>query len=219
MSNPSVSKTARVDIVSDVVCPWCIVGFRQLNQALTRTGMIANIMWHPFELNPQMPAEGENLREHLTGKYGTTQEQGKTVRDQLIALGADFGFTFAYDDDNRVVNTFAAHQLLDWAHEQGLQHQLKLALFTSYFTDGRDVSNPDVLVSVAEAVGLDGAAARSVLASGETAAEVRRKQTFWTQNGISSVPTMVFGQKYLLSGAQGVDTYVKALERCRAEAA
>lgn len=219
MSEPSAPSTVRIDIVSDVVCPWCIVGFRQLDAALTRTAMTADLTWHPFELNPQMPAEGENLRDHLAAKYGVTPEQSVAARDQLVALGESLGFNFAYGDDKRIVNTFAAHQLLDWALEIGRQHALKLALFQAYFTEGRDVSDPDVLVAIVESVGLDGLAARDLLASGKNAPEVRRKQAFWTENGISGVPAMVFDGKYLLSGAQGIDTYVSVLERCRAKAA
>lgn len=209
----------QVDIVSDVVCPWCIVGFRQLDQALGATGTIANLRWHPFELNPDMPAEGQNLREHLIGKYGITADQSRAARDRLTALGAELGFEFNYADDMRMVNTFKAHQLLDWAEEQQRQHPLKLALFTAFFTDGKDVSDPDVLVDAAMSVGLDGAVARQVLSDASHAEPTRAKQRFWTDRGITGVPAMVFGGKYLLSGAQGADTYEQILRRCLAEAA
>ncbi|MBO9450124.1 DsbA family oxidoreductase [Tropicibacter sp. R16_0] len=209
----------QVDIVSDVVCPWCIVGFRQLDQALTRTGFLANLRWHPFELNPSMPPEGQNLREHITEKYGTTAEQSQQARDRLSALGAELGFTFSFTDDSRMVNTFKAHQLLDWAEEQQLQHPLKMALFEAYFTHGRDVSDAHVLADVAQSVGLDRESATQVLDSGERQQQVREKQGFWTSRGISGVPSMVFGGKYLVTGAQGADTYEQLLRRCVEEAA
>lgn len=219
MSGELLPNTIQIDIVSDVVCPWCIIGFKQLDQALTQTGLIADLRWHPFELNPDMPAEGQNLRDHLVGKYGISQAQSITARERLTALGAELGFTFNYSDDMRMVNTFKAHQLLDWAETQGLQHPLKLALFAAFFTDGKDVSREDVLIEITTSVGLDPQSARDVLASGAHAAPVRAQQQLWAGRGISGVPAMVFGGKYLLTGAQGAETYVRALERCREEAA
>lgn len=219
MDKTDPRNVVQVDIVSDVVCPWCIVGFRQLDQALARTGLLANLRWHPFELNPDMPPEGQNLREHLMGKYGITADQSAAARARLTTLGAELGFTFNYSDDSRMVNTFRAHQLLDWAESQGRQHPLKLALFEAHFTNGEDVSDDDVLVRVAARAGLDPDAARAALASGDHAKPVREKQMFWTQRGIQGVPAMVFGGKYLLTGAQGADIYVRALEQVQSEAA
>ncbi|GAB5439583.1 DsbA family oxidoreductase [Falsiruegeria mediterranea] len=219
MPNDPTRAIVQVDIVSDVVCPWCIVGFRQLDQALTRTGFLANLRWHPFELNPSMPPEGQNLREHITEKYGTTAEQSQQARDRLSALGVELGFAFNFTDDSRMVNTFKAHQLLDWAEDQQLQHPLKMALFDAYFTQGRDVSDAQVLADVAQSVGLDRDSATQVLDSGERQQQVREKQGFWTSRGISGVPSMVFGGKYLVTGAQGADTYEQLLRRCVEEAA
>lgn len=207
----------QIDIVSDVMCPWCIVGFRQLEQALGVTGTGAYIRWHPFELNPDMPAEGQDLREHIAEKYGATPEQSAQNRAHLQSLGKDLGIEFTYKDDSRIVNTFAAHQLLDWAQEAGLQHPLKLALFEAHFTKGRDVSKHDVLVDVAASVGLDPEGAREVLDSGSHAAETRARQQFWTERGISGVPAMVFEGKYLLTGAQGAQTYAQMLQKVLAE--
>jgi predicted DsbA family dithiol-disulfide isomerase len=219
MQSPFDPQALQIDIVSDVVCPWCIVGYKQVEQALALTDIAAYLRWHPFELNPLMPPEGEKLREHLVGKYGITPAQSAAARDRLSALGAELGFTFRYGEDMRIVNTFRAHQLLDWAAEHGLQHPLKLALFTAYFSEGQDVSDTDVLVLAAASVGLDSAAARAVLSSGSQAEVVREKQAFWTGNGISGVPAMVFGGKYMLTGAQGTETYVQVIQRCMADAA
>ena len=214
-----MTQAVQVDIVSDVVCPWCYVGFRQLEQALGQSGLGAIVRWHPFELNPDMPPEGQNLREHLMGKYGISPEQSRAARERLTAVGRGLGIDFRYSDDMRMVNTFKAHQLLDWAEAARLQHPLKLALFQAYFTDGRDVSDPEVLTEIATSAGLDGDAAREVLETGSHAAETRQRLNFWTQNGITGVPTMVFAGKYLMTGAQGPETYAEVLRRCAAEAA
>ncbi|MDG1068192.1 MAG: DsbA family oxidoreductase [Sulfitobacter sp.] len=211
------SQPVQIDIISDVMCPWCIVGFRQLEQALGATGAGAYIRWHPFELNPAMPAEGQNLREHITEKYGASPEQSAQNRAHLQSLGADLGIDFRYDDTSRIVNTFAAHQLLDWAQEAGLQHPLKMALFEAHFTQQRDVSQHDVLVDVAVSVGLDGEAARQILSSASYAGDTRARQQFWTERGISGVPAMVFDGKYLLTGAQGAQTYAQMLQKVLAE--
>lgn len=202
-----------IDIVSDVMCPWCIVGFRQLEQALGLTGMGAQVRWHPFELNPDMPPEGQNLAEHIAQKYGASPAQSARNRAQLTAIGQDLGIDFAFSDDSRIVNSFEAHQLLDFALTQGLQHPLKLALFRAHFTDRRDVSDRDVLLEVAEEVGLDRAAALEVLTSGALTGSVREKQAFWTSHGITGVPSMVFDGKYLITGAQGAETYGKVLRK------
>lgn len=207
----------RVDIVSDVVCPWCIVGWRQLEQALAAADLAARPRWHPFELNPDMPPEGQNLGEHIAGKYGSSPDQSRQMRSRLTELGAGLGFTFRFSEDSRIVNTLGAHQLLDWASDKGRQHQLKMALFSAYFTDAADVSQTGVLVAAAAAAGLDGSEARQVLDSGERAASVREKQRFWRDAGITGVPAMVFAGRYLATGAQGTDVYGRILQRCLAE--
>ena len=207
----------RIDIVSDVMCPWCIVGYRQLEAALATLDTGAYIRWHPFELNPAMPSEGQNLTEHIAEKYGATKAQSAENRARLTDLGRGLGIDFRFSDDSRIVNTFAAHQLLDWAELANLQHPLKLALFEAHFTQARDVSDPDVLADVAASVGLARDAAREVLASGSHAAQVRSRQDFWTSRGISGVPSMVFGGKYLLTGAQGTATYVQMLTKVLSE--
>ncbi|WP_339765949.1 DsbA family oxidoreductase [uncultured Pseudosulfitobacter sp.] len=226
MSTPASPDTAApqgpvvdVDIVSDVMCPWCIVGYRQLEQALAATGIGARIRWHPFELNPEMPPEGQNTAEHIAEKYGASPEQSAQNRKQLQDLGKSLGFDFNFTPESRIVNSFQAHQLLDFALSQGLQHPLKLALFKAHFTDNRDVSDPDVLIDVAGSVGIDADTAREVLDSGALVESVREKQKFWTSRGISGVPSMVFGGKYLVTGAQGAENYAQILRQTLEEAA
>ncbi|EEB85331.1 DsbA family oxidoreductase [Roseobacter sp. GAI101] len=211
--------TLQIDIVSDVMCPWCIVGYRQLEQALAAVGVGAFIRWHPFELNPDMGPEGQNLGEHITQKYGITAEQSAQNRANLVAIGTGLGIDFQFSPDSRMVNSFAAHQLLHWAQGQNLQHPLKLALFEAHFTQGRDVSDHAVLVDIAESVGLDRAAAAEVLASGSQAEKVRELQGVWTSQGISGVPSMIFEGKYLVTGAQGAENYAQILQKILSEKA
>ena len=208
-----------VDIVSDVMCPWCIIGFRQLEQALEVTGAGARIRWHPFELNPDMGPEGQNLSDHISQKYGASAEQSAKNRAHIETLGQSLGIVFAFGPESRIVNSFGAHQLLEFALAQGVQHPLKLALFQAYFTRGRDVSDIATLLDIAQSAGLDPAAAEQVLDSGTLAANVREKQKFWTDRGISGVPSMVFDGKYLLTGAQGAENYANLLRKVVSEQA
>lgn len=209
----------RVDIVSDVVCPWCVIGYHQLAAAARAEKVELQIYWQPFELNRQMPQEGENLREHLAAKYGTTPEGSRKAREKLTAIGGELGFRFAYTDDMRMRNTFRAHQLIAWAEGEGLGHATKLALFAAFFTEQRDVADIDELVQVAGAVGLDSTGARRVLESGECANRVREREQEWLERGIHGVPAMIFDGRFMATGAQGVDAYRALLQRARAEQA
>lgn len=202
----------RIDIVSDVMCPWCVVGYRQLAEALDANGVDHDIHWHPFELNPNMPAEGQDMREHLVEKYGTTPEQSQANRANLVARGKDLDFTFRFDKGFRMHNTFNTHQLLHWAGEQDRKHDLKQALFVAHFTDGRALSNIETLADIAADIGLDRIEAVAVLTDQRFATQVRQEQQFWTQQGISGVPAVVFDRQHLVTGAQGVDNYKSILE-------
>ncbi len=210
---PQAPHPLRIDIVSDVVCPWCIIGYKQLEQALAETGVAAEIHWHPFELNPHMADEGENLREHIAAKYGTSPEDSVKARAKLTSLGAELGFTFNYADDMRMCNTFRAHQLLHWAGLQGREHDLKMALFAAFFTQRKDVSDPEILAETAAEIGLDGEQAAAVLAGGDYAETVRQAESLWISRGIQGVPAMIFEEKYLVSGAQGVENYTAVLKQ------
>ncbi len=205
--------TLRVDIVSDVVCPWCVIGYHQLAKAAQETGIDLDVHWHPFELNPQMADEGENLREHLAAKYGTTLEGSIKARARLTEMGAALGFTFNYADDMRMVNTFRAHQLIDWAEDQGRVHDMKLALFAGFFTRREDLNNVDILAAVAASIGLDDNATYAMLESGERAESVREKERFWTSRGVTGVPAMIFNRQHLVTGAQGEENYANILSQ------
>ena len=172
-----------------------------------------DVHWHPFELNPQMADDGENLREHLAAKYGTTPEGSRKARARLAEMGAALGFTFNYADDMRMVNTFRAHQLIDWAEDQGRAHDMKLALFAGFFTRREDLNNVDVLADVAASIGLDRDTARAMLESGERAESVRKKERFWTSRGVTGVPAMIFNRQHLVTGAQGEENYAHVLNQ------
>ena len=207
------SDSIRVDIVSDVVCPWCVIGYHQLAKAAQDTGIGIDVHWHPFELNPQMGEDGENLREHLAAKYGTTPEGSRKARARLTELGAALGFEFNYADDMRMVNTFRAHQLIDWAEGQGKAHEAKLALFAAFFTRRENVADINVLIEVAGQIGLDRNAARAMLDSGGRAEKVREKEQFWTSRGVQGVPAMIFDRQHLVTGAQGEEAYASILSQ------
>lgn len=219
MTQDSSRPIVQVDIISDVMCPWCIVGFKQLELALAKTGTAARVRWHPFELNPQMPVEGENLADHIGRKYGISRAQSAENRKQLQEIGAALGFAFNFMEDTRIVNSFKAHQLLDHAAAKGRQHPLKLALFKAHFTENRDVSDESTLLDIAAEVGLDRAAAAHALSCGAHAKAVRAEEEVWRQNGISGVPTMIFAERYVVTGAQGPQNYARMLQKVLAEAA
>lgn len=213
MSEQTQSKPLRVDIVSDVVCPWCIVGFLQLEKAAVSTGTKLDVHWHPFELNTQMPPEGQNLREHIMEKYGSSRKDSDNARIQLTQIGAELGFSFRFSDDSRMVNTFQAHQLLHWAEEQERGHDLKMALFTSYFTNGSNLNDSAVLLDVVTSLGMKTDAAKAALSDPDNAKSVRAKQQYWLQQGVQGVPAMVFNQRHLVTGAQGEENYINILTK------
>ncbi|AXT40082.1 DsbA family oxidoreductase [Alteromonas sp. BL110] len=191
-----------VNMVSDVVCPWCIVGYQRLQEAIkTLDNIEVDIKFHPFELNPNMPAEGQNLREHIMEKYGISEQQSVENRERLVQAGEELGFAFNFTDDSRMQNTFKAHQLIHFASQNDLEEEMKLSLFNAYFTDGKDVNDLGVLVELAESVGLDKTEAEAVIKSEKYAQVVREEETLWMQRGIQSVPTFVIGNQGV-AGAQ-----------------
>ncbi|NVD08404.1 DsbA family oxidoreductase [Vibrio sp. JPW-9-11-11] len=207
--------TIRIDIVSDVVCPWCIIGFKRLEQALSRLehSITAEIHWHPFELNPAMGKEGQNLREHIQEKYGTSDEASIAARETLTQLGQEVGFQFKFYDQMRIYNTRKAHQLLLWAQSENRQMALEMALFEAYFTNQLDVSDEQVLIDCAEQVGLDRQVAEHILHEESWAEAVAATEQQWLEAGINAVPAIIINQKHLISGAQTPDRLVEAIEQ------
>ena len=207
----------KIDFVSDVSCPWCVVGLKSLEAALASVGNEVDVELHfqPFELNPQMGPEGQDMVEHISGKYGSSPAAMERSREGLKARGDALGFHFDFQRRGRIYNTFDAHRLLHWAAGEGAgkQQALKHALFTAYFTEGRDPSNHDVLVSVAGSVGLDEARARQILASDEFAREVREREKFYTGLGISAVPSVIINDRHLIQGGQPPEVFEQALRQ------
>jgi predicted DsbA family dithiol-disulfide isomerase len=214
-------KALRIDFVSDVVCPWCVIGLKGLEKALENLkGTVdATIELQPFELNPGMPTEGQHVAEHVAQKFGGQTAQLDAARDAIKSRAADLGFTMAMKEDSRIYNSFDAHRLLHWAGLKGKGVELKLALFEAYFTDGANITDPDVLAAGAESVGLDPAEAREVLISGAYKAEVLAAEDMWKRAGISSVPSVIVNRKYLISGGQPAQVFEETLRRIAAEAA
>ncbi|WP_434940337.1 DsbA family oxidoreductase [Shewanella sp. HL-SH8] len=211
-------KTLQIDIVSDVMCPWCIVGYKRLQQALISfTDLEVQITWHPFELNPNMGKQGQHLGEHLAEKYGSTPLQSQQNRANLTAIGKTLDIEFNFTDQSRIYNTFNAHQLLQWAKSFNKQTELKLALFDGYFTQQQNPDDIAVLLNLADSVGLDRAEAEQVLASQQFAESVRQEQALWQSRGISAVPAIILNQKYLISGAQSADYLIEAIKQSAAE--
>lgn len=206
-------KPLRIDIVSDVVCPWCVIGYRQLAEALEQTKTPHEIHWHPFELNANMPSEGQNMREHIIEKYGSTKQESDASRVRLTDAGDEVGFEFNFNDDTRMHNTFNLHQLLHLADQQGRMHELKQALFAAHFTHNRNISDINVLADIAAETGLDRNEALAVLKDQRFAHEVREAEKHWQQQGIQSVPAIIFNERHLVSGAQGVDNYLSILDQ------
>jgi predicted DsbA family dithiol-disulfide isomerase len=209
----------KIDFVSDVSCPWCVVGLKSLEAALARVGneVAVDIHFQPFELNPQMGPEGQDIVEHIEQKYGSSSADIGRNQEGLKARGEALGFHFDFQRRGRIYNTFDAHRLLHWAagegEGEGKQQALKHALFTAYFTEGRDPSNHDVLVSVAGSVGLDEARARQILASDEFAREVREREKFYAGLGIHAVPSVIINDRHLIQGGQPPEVFEQALRQ------
>lgn len=215
----------KIDFVSDVSCPWCAIGLKSLDQALARVNqdIKAELHFQPFELNPQMAPEGQEITEHITEKYGITAAQAKANRENIRARGAQVGFKFSMADEpgggrSRIYNTFDAHRLLHWAELEGAgkQKALKEALFKAYFTDGQSPASHEVLARVAGEVGLDAARAREILASDAYADDVREREQFYLTQGIHSVPAVIINDRHLISGGQPAEVFEQALRQIAA---
>ncbi len=214
----------KIDFVSDVACPWCAVGLNALETALKKIGddIPVKMYMQPFELNPEMGAEGVDAGEYLMNKYGMTPEQLQGARDTLRERGQAVGFTFG--DRSRIWNTFHAHRLLMWAADQDAltgksqQRALKHALLRAYHTEGRDPADPDVLSELVREVGLDSVGAEKVIHSPMYTNEVRHAEQFWHENGINAVPSIIINDRHLIQGGQPAEVFENAIRRIAADA-
>lgn len=223
--SPTTPVPVKIDFVSDISCPWCAIGLKSLEQAIAKLSpqVRAELHFQPFELNPDMVAEGQDIDEHLRQKYGSGPEQLAQTREMIRQRGAALGFEFRSGARSRIYNTFDAHRLLHWASEVdagqppgGRQHALKQALFKAYFTDGQNPGDHGVLLAAAASAGLDPVQAREVLASDRYQAEVRAAQRFYHGHGIHSVPAIIINDRHLISGGQPPEVFEQALRQIAA---
>lgn len=210
--------TIKIDFVSDIACPWCAVGLGNLNQAidLLKDKAIFEVHFRPFELNPNMPKGGQDAIEHLTEKYGLSVEQVKANQANIRTKALEAGFEFHPEGRKRVYNTFDAHRLLYWAMKEGdLQKQaaLKNELLKTYFCLAISLDDQNNVLDAVTRSGLDRGRAQEVLANNEFAKEVRDEEATYTNAGISSVPSIIMNDQYLIQGAQPPDSFINAFEQ------
>jgi len=213
------NKPMTIEVVSDVVCPWCAVGVSSLMRALEQLqGELApRIRFEPFELNPTLGPGGADIVDYLGRKYGSTPAQIEQMHAKIAERGAAVGFTFSMDKRSRTYNTFDAHRLLHWADLKGRGVELKRALLQAYHGRGENVADAAVLIAVAREAGLDATEASEVLASGAHADAVRAAERHWQEAGISSVPAVILNDRYLISGGQPPEVFEQALRQVLAE--
>lgn len=213
--------TLKIDMVSDIVCPWCAIGLSSLQIALDRTADVVNAELHfqPFQLNPDMPPEGADVVEYLSSKYGMAADQVRANQEAIAQRGQAVGFEFRMDRRGRTWNTFDAHRLLHWAGLQGRQIELKRALLSAYFTEGNNPADHAVLLNCAAQAGLDAEAARTVLSSDAHADDVRATVAHYARLGIRSVPAFIINDQHLIEGGQPPEVFERALRQLAAAAA
>jgi predicted DsbA family dithiol-disulfide isomerase len=208
-----------IDIVSDIACPWCAIGYARLERAMEQLApdYEFTVEWHAFELNPDHSGVGEPILPALARKYGRSEEEMRSTQNQMMTIAKDLGLSFEKMQERLTCNTFDAHRLVKWAGEQGQQTGMKQALFEAYFGRADDVADHDILVRCAEALGLDPLKAREVLDSDQYARAVREDEATYQKAGVTAVPAFIINGKYLISGAQEPDTLVQAVQEIGAE--
>ncbi len=210
--------TLTIDLVSDIACPWCAIGYARLEKALaTLPELEVQLNWHAFELNPDKAAAQEPILPALSRKYGRSQEEMAQAQQHMTKIATELGLNFSKMQQRFTCNTFDAHRLVKWADTFNKATAMKQALFTAYFGEAADVSNHQVLLSCVQDAGLDEQAARSVLAGDDYAKQVHTDIANYQQAGISSVPAFIINNKYLISGAQEPEQLAQALKQIAAE--
>ncbi len=202
----------KIGIVSDVMCPWCVIGYKNLESALDdiKHEITADISWHAFELNPDIPAEGQDLKTHSQEKYGLTEEQITQSNQSIVDMGKKSGFHFN-NSQHKIINSFDCHRLLEWSKIYNKQTELSLSMFRAHFSDGILLNQTDSLLNVIHSVGLEKEEALAVLNSNDFAAEVRKEENQMQHMGISSVPTFIINNKFTITGGQSKESFKRAL--------
>jgi predicted DsbA family dithiol-disulfide isomerase len=205
-----------IDVVSDVICPWCFLGKRRLDAALARIeDLDVLVRWRPFMLDPTIPPEGLDRQDYMLAKFGP--ERLKTIHDPLIAAGEELGVPFEFDAITRTPNTLDAHRLIRWAHTVERQHETAERLFMAYWNEGQDVGDRDVLARCAGDAGINAAQIRELLDSAQDVEETKAEIQHATSIGVTGVPTFILGQSYALVGAQSPEVLVDAIGRVARE--
>jgi predicted DsbA family dithiol-disulfide isomerase len=212
-------KQLKIDFISDIACPFCAIGLKDLDEALASLAdeIDAELIFHPFEINPDLPPEGQNVGENLREKYGDAAEQVPSDQPSLSDRAREVGVDVALANEDRFYNTFDAHRLLHWAKLEGKQRDLKEALFTAYFSEKRDVSNHVVLVDIAQSAGLEREGAVDVLQSGKFSRYVRMSEELSMSRGINAVPAIIVNDQYLISGGQPAKVFAHVLREIAAK--
>jgi predicted DsbA family dithiol-disulfide isomerase len=209
----SDNQPVRIDVVSDVVCPWCFIGKRRLEKALAlRPGVAVEVHWRPYFLNDWIPREGMSREQYLSTKFGSP-ERYKGIAQRVTAAAAEEGLTYAADKMKRQPNTLDCHRLIRWAEGIGKTAEMKQKLMDLYFTQGADLTDRDTLVKAAADVGLDADTVRAALAIDQDVAEVEQEAQSAKAAGIEGVPCFIFGGKFAVSGAQSPEYLADAIDR------
>jgi len=209
-----------IDVVSDVVCPWCFIGKRRLEAALALyrdrnpEAPAPQVVFHPFELNPDMPREGISRADYIAKKFGA---RGYSAHDRLMGIGAQLGIPFAFDKIARQPNTLAAHALIERSRGRGVQGAVKEALMKAFFVDGLDLTDPDTLVQVASRAGLDREEAKACIADEELRRTVAEEEDKARSTGVQGVPFFIFNNRIAVSGAQEPETLLEAMLEAKKE--
>lgn len=207
-----MSEKIKIEIISDVVCPWCIIGYKRLEKAIEELGVKdkVEIEWQPFQLNPTMSPEGKNALEYMSNKYNMSIDQVRSYQDDRVKTGIELGFKFDFFDEMKTVNTLDAHILLEYAKKFKKQTELALRLFSAHFGERKDISKREVLVQEIKSIGLDTVDAMKYLDS-EVKEQLKTKEVYWRDSGVTAVPTMVFNDSMRMNGAYPVATYKEVI--------
>lgn len=208
----------QIDVISDPVCPWCYIGKRRLERALSlRPDVEFEIRWRPFQLDPTMPAEGVDRAEHLVRKFGSV-EKLRPMQAVLEQAGLEYGIAFAFDKIRRAPNTLNAHRLIRWSHSLGLQDEMVESLFRSYFVEGKDIGDIKVLAGIGDVVGMDGELLEELLTSDADVESVAQQDSMARKFGVQGVPSFLIGGRALVTGAEDPEALVAMIDRVLSDA-